>query len=405
MDPEFVLDPATLDLHASDELLRRAGSLVPVLVEGVRAWAATSHSTLEAVLSHPAMTRDIRYWDAEARAAAPQGTSLMRLVTDASMLNADGEEHRRLRGPLVKLFSARQVQRMEPWITSIVGDLLEELAALPPDEPIDLRAEYAYPLPLRVIVEMLGIPDSHREPLRALTDQVVQLAQSPPDSSEGRRALFEMVGEIIELRRATPGEDLTSELIALHEQGQLDDAELRDTVQVLLIAGHVTTINLIAHAVRALLDRPGQLELLLSGAVPWSAAVEEALRWESPNAYFPMRYAMEDLEIEGVRLRAGEAVLACFSAAGRDPERYGDNAADFDVTRPSVPHLAFGHGPHFCLGAPLARLQAEVALPALFAAFPELRAAGPADDLPRLTSLLDNGIRGLPVLLGPPASR
>ncbi|MGW2220347.1 hypothetical protein ACWCSD_35625, partial [Nonomuraea sp. NPDC001684] len=246
MEPEFVLDPATLDLHDSDERLRRAGPLVPVRVEGVLAWAATSHATLEAVLSHPAMTRDIRYWDPKARAAAPQGTSLMRLVTDASMLNADGEEHRRLRGPLVKLFSARQVQRMEPWITSIVGDLLEDLAARPPGEPVDLRAEYAYPLPLRVIVEMLGVPDSHRERLRALTDEVVQLDQSPPDSPEGRRALFELVGEIIEVRRGTPGEDLTSELIALHAQGRLDDAELRDTVQVLLIAGHVTTINLIA---------------------------------------------------------------------------------------------------------------------------------------------------------------
>ncbi|MFF4192791.1 cytochrome P450 [Nonomuraea sp. NPDC001831] len=404
MEPEFVLDPATLDLHDSDERLRRAGPLVPVRVEGVLAWAATSHATLEAVLSHPAMTRDIRYWDPAARAAAPQGTSLMRLVTDASMLNADGEDHRRLRGPLVKLFSARQVQRMEPWITSIVGDLLEDLAARPPGEPVDLRAEYAYPLPLRVIVEMLGVPESHRERLRALTDEVVQLDQSPPDSPEGRRALFELVGEIIEVRRGTPGEDLTSELIALHAQGRLDDAELRDTVQVLLIAGHVTTINLIAHAVRALLERPEQLELLRSGAVPWSAAVEEALRWESPNAYFPMRYAMEDLEIEGVRLRAGEAVLACFSAAGRDPERFGENADDFDVTRPAVPHLAFGHGPHFCLGAPLARLQAEVALPALFATFPGIRAAGPLDDLPRLTSLLDNGVRALPVLLGPRAT-
>lgn len=404
MDCEFVLDPADLDLHESDERLRRAGALVPVLVEGVRAWAATRHSTLEAVLSHPAMTRDIRYWNPEARETAPQGTSLMRLVTDASMLNADGEEHRRLRGPLVRMFSARQVQRMEPWVTSIVAELLDDLAAAPPDQPVDLRAAYAYPLPLRVIVDMLGVPDAYREPLRALTDRVVQLAQSPPDTSEGRRALFEMVREIIEIRRGTPGDDLTSELIALHEQGRLDDAELLDTVQVLLIAGHVTTINLIAHAAYALLSRPEQLALLRSGTVPWSAAVEEALRWESPNAYFPMRYAMEDLEIEGVRLRAGEAVLACFSAAGRDPERFGENASEFDVTRPQVPHLAFGHGPHFCLGAPLARLQAEVALPALFEAFPEMRLAADGGELPRLRSLLDNGLRGLPVLLGPRAT-
>jgi 2-hydroxy-5-methyl-1-naphthoate 7-hydroxylase len=378
---------------------------VPVRIEGVLAWAATRHSTLEAVLSHPGLTRDIRYWDPEARQAAPDHTSVVRLVSDASMLNADGEDHRRLRGPLVKAFSARRVQRLAPWITEIVGELLDDLARRPAHEPVDLRAAYAYLLPLRVILEMLGVPPAYRETVRELTDSVVQLGHSPPDSADGRAALRALVGRIIEDKRAAPADDLTSELIELHGSGQLNDIELEDTVQVLLIAGHVTTINLIAHAVHALLQWPDQLALLRSGAMPWSAAVEEALRWESPNAYFPMRYAIEDLDIDGTRVRAGEAVLACFSAAGRDPDRYGENACAFDLARPQAPHLAFGHGPHFCLGAPLARLQAEIALPALFAAFPQMTLAAPPGGLSRLRSLLDNGIRTLPVVLGPRAPR
>ncbi|GAA2812588.1 hypothetical protein GCM10020219_100900 [Nonomuraea dietziae] len=140
--------------------------------------------------------------------------------------------------------------------------------------------------------------------------------------------------------------------------------------------------------------------MVRSGARPWSTAVEETLRWDSPIAHFPMRYAVRDLEIEGVTLRKGEAVLGCFASAGRDPDEYGERAERFDVTAPPPSHLSFGHGPHFCLGAPLARLEAEVALATLFEAFPDLALADRGESRRPLGTVLGNSARSLPVLLG-----
>ena len=204
------------------------------------------------------------------------------------------------------------------------------------------------------------------------------------------------------MRRGTPGQDLITDLIEVREQDgeRLSRSELLDTIELLFIAGHVTTVNLLTNAARAMLTRPDQLALVLSGERPWSAVVEETLRWDSPVAHFPMRYAVRDLEIDGIRLRKGEAVVACFASAGRDPDRYGERAGRFDVAAPQPGHLSFGHGTHFCLGAPLARLEGEVALAALFEAYPRMVLAGPDSGTRPLGTVLGNSTRSLPVLLG-----
>ncbi|PZG11093.1 cytochrome P450 [Nonomuraea aridisoli] len=406
-DSRFVLDPATRDLHGDDDLLRKLGPLVPVTAEGVPAWAATRYATLLAVLTHPDLSREIRYWDPAQRAASPPGTAIDRIVTDTSMLNAEGEEHRRLRAPLTAAFTPRRLKSLRPRIEQVTAELIDRLAEMPPDQPVDMRKEFAYPLPRDVISYMIGIPPRHQERLHELTDAVAQVGGGPEDSPGLRGDLHVLLGQIIEERRRTPGQDLITDLIELRERDgeRLSNDELFATIELLFIAGHVTTVNLITNAIGALVNAPGQVELLRSGRCPYSAAVEETLRWDSPIAYFPMRYATRDVEIDGVRVEEGEPVLACFASAGRDPEQYGEDAHVFDMTRQPVNHLSFGHGPHFCLGAPLARLEAEVALSALFEAFPRIAPAAAPDEPAPLDTLLGNSTRTMPVLLGPRAGR
>ncbi|SDK29649.1 cytochrome P450 family protein [Nonomuraea jiangxiensis] len=402
-DDRFVLDPATGDLHGDNRRLREAGPLVPVTAEGVPAWAATQYATLLTVLTHPSLSREIRHW--AARDELPPGTAIDRIVTDTSMLNAEGEDHRRLRTAVAGAFTARRLEGLRPKIEALTGRLIDRLAEMPPDQPVDMRKEFAYPLPREVISELIGIPQAHQEELHELSDAVAQVGGSLDDTPELRKALHELLGQIIDERQDTPGEDLITDLFRLRERdgGRLSTEELFATIELLFIAGHVTTVNLITNAIGALLNVPGQLDLLRSGKCPFSAAVEETLRWDSPIAYFPMRYAVRDLEIDGVHLRAGEPVLACFASAGRDPGQYGTAAHVFDLSKPPASHLSFGHGPHFCLGAPLARLEGEIALSALFAAFPDIAPAARPEDLAPLDTLLGNSYRSMPVFLGPRA--
>ncbi len=399
-DGRFVLDPATHDLHGDNDRLRQAGPLVPVTAEGVPAWAATRYDTLMTVLTHPDLSRELRHWTGAA--AMPPGSAIERIVTDTSMLNAEGDQHRRLRMPLTAAFSQRRLNRLRPRIEELTTRLIDALKQRPPDQPVDLRLEFAYPLPREVISELIGIPAAHQDELHRLTDAVAQVG-GLEDSPGLRKELHELLDQVIEERRDDPGEDLITDLFALHEKdgGRLSEDELFATIELLFIAGHVTTVNLITNAIGALLSQPGQLDLLRTGQCPYSAAVEETLRWDSPIAYFPMRYAVRDTEIDGIPLRGGEPVLACFAATGRDPDQYGQDAHRFDLTRPQTPHLAFGHGPHFCLGAPLARLEGEIALQALFTTFPHMTLAAPLEELPPLDTLLGNSTRTMPVLLGP----
>ncbi|MGI5269836.1 cytochrome P450 family protein [Nonomuraea sp. CA-218870] len=392
----FVLDPASPDVHADCAKLRELGSLVPVEMEGVRAWAATRHATVAAVLAHPDLSRDISHWDPEGRAEVRDGTAVRRITFDTSMLNAEGEAHRRLRGPLARVFNARRVEELRPWVARLAAERVDRLAALPPG-PVDLREHFAYPIPRDVITELMGIPPGMRSEVNELTDVAAGVGDTPVDVTEARRVLYGLLTEIVEDLRGAPGPGLISALV---QEGELTGRELLDTVELVFIAGHVTTVNLLTNGARALLREPAQLALALGGELPWSAVVDETMRWDSPIAHFPMRYAVRDLEIDGVRVRRGEAVVACFASAGRDPERYGERACRFDAVAPQPGHLSFGHGRHFCLGAPLARLEGEVSLAILFAAFPDMRLAGPDAGTRPLGSVLGNSTRSLPVLLG-----
>lgn len=178
-------------------------------------------------------------------------------------------------------------------------------------------------------------------------------------------------------RRAEPGDDLTSALLAADvEGGALGDAEAAATLRVIIAAGHETTVNLISNAVRALLTHPEQLALVRSGEVPWSAVVEESLRWTPPTSNFLFRFTTEDVEVDGAVIPRGEPVLISYNAIGRDPAQHGVTAELFDVTRDPARHLSFGHGPHVCPGSPLARLEAAVALAGAVRTVPGAGAGG-----------------------------
>ncbi|RFU37013.1 cytochrome P450 [Actinomadura logoneensis] len=400
------IDPEMRDVHAQNALLRETGPLVPVVLPGgVRAWAATRHDTVQTVLTHPDLSKELRHWADWAAGEVPADWPLNNIITAESMIAKEGAEHRRLRRIVSRTFTARHVQGLRPRVAEVAGELLDALAGHPPG-PVDLRRHYSYPLPRNIICELVGIPRAWHAELHRFTDTLIRNTDEADYAAARMQTLRDLFAEVIALRRAEPGDDLTSALIAARDESgePLTGTELHDMVMTLFIAGHETTINLITNGTRALLTHPDQLALLRDGTVPWSAAVEETLRWQSPVAYFPMRYAVRDTEIDGVALRAGDAVVVCYAAAGRDPAHYGRRAERFRLSDPPLEHLSFGYGDHFCLGAALSRLETEVALETLFTTFPELALAAPADTLPPLTTALSNSVRTLPVTLGPRAA-
>jgi cytochrome P450 len=398
----FVLDPTRGDLHAENDRLREIGPVVPVeLVGGVRAWAVTRYATLQAVLTDPRVSKELRHWRAWSDGTVPSNWPLASIVAVDAMTTVDGADHRRLRGLVSQAFTARRVEALRPRVTGLTHELLDRMAQLAPG-PVDLRQEFAYPLPLRVICELIGLPEERRDELHSLTNVLLRVVDTPEQAAIRIQTLHELLGELIELRRREPGDDLTSALIAVRDEDgtRLSESELFGTVLLMFIAGHETTLNLITNAVRALLGHPDQLALVRGGVRPWSAVVEETLRWDPPVAHFPMRYATEDLDIGGATLHKGDAILASYGAAGRDPAQYGERAGRFDVAAPTPRHLSFGHGAHYCLGAQLARLEAEVALPALFERFPDLAPAVTLAELEPLATVVSNSTAALPVLLG-----
>ncbi|WUN31466.1 cytochrome P450 [Kitasatospora sp. NBC_00315] len=400
MSTPIVLDPFARDNAAEGAALRAAGPAAPVeLPGGVAAWAVTQHAAARDLLTDRRLVKDIAHWAAYQRGEIPETWPLIALAAPGpSMVTADGPEHKRLRALVAQAFTPRRVELMRPRVEAITHRLLDALAEGEPE--VDLKGGFAFPLPMSVIGSLLGFPESDHGRLRALYESLFSSVAAPEEVPATRLALYGFVGDLVARRRVEPAEDLTSALLAADvEGGALSDEEVVSTLLVMIAAGHETTVNLITNAVRALLTHPEQLALVRSGEVSWAAVVEESLRWTPPTSNFLFRFAAEDVPVGEAVIPAGAPVLISYNAIGRDPLQHGVTAELFDVTRDPVRHLSFGHGPHVCPGSPLARLEAGVALPALFERFPALALAVADDELAPSPSLIVNSLRELPVRL------
>lgn len=373
----------------------------------MEAWSITSVELLKQLLNDPRVSKDPnQHWPAFINGEIPQEWPLFLWVAVSNMFTAYGEDHKRLRKLVAKAFTPRRTAAMRPRIEEITGELLDAIAAAPADEPVDLRSVFAHPLPIKVICDLFGVPETAREQLREAVESVFNASAPPEEVAATQVALYGLLTDLVAAKRAVPGDDMASDLITARSEDDgsvLSEAELLDTLLLTISAGFETTVNLLDNAITALLTHPEQLELVRSGQATWDDVVDEALRWRAPVPHLPLRYAVEDIELEGgVTIRKGDAILAGYGAAGHDPRVHGENPEVFDITRPTRrEHLAFGYGAHYCLGVALARLEATVALPALFERFPDLALAVPADALEPAGTMLANGHRSLPALVKP----
>ncbi|MEU1470016.1 cytochrome P450 [Streptomyces sp. NPDC005761] len=397
------MDPAGGCPHAANAGLLAQGAVTSVILPGeVEGMAVLGHDALREFLSHPDVAKNARHFAALQDGAIADGWPLRTFATVPGMTTADGADHRRLRSLVSMAFTARRVEELRPRVLALTTSLLDGLEGAAVDGVVDLRAHFALPLPMGVICELLGVDEEHQDRLHQLSNKIVSTDIAPAEAMAANREMVEVLGTLAATRAGRPGDDLTSALTAAREEDgdRLGPHELIGTLMLTIIAGHETTLNLISNAVRALCAHRDQLALVRSGGAAWSDVVEETLRWDSPVSYFPFRYPTADLTLDGTLIPKGTPVLAGYSAAGRDPKAHGPDAERFDITREGgARHLSLGHGAHYCMGAPLARMEATLALEELFARFPDLDLAVPEADLPRHASFVGNGVDRLPVRL------
>ncbi|HZA93288.1 MAG TPA: cytochrome P450 [Gemmatimonadales bacterium] len=324
-----------------------------------------------------------------------------------NILTVDPPEHTRLRKLVQPSFTASAIEKLRPSIQQIVDDLLEasETAAAErgeraPNRQMELISQFSYPLPITVICDMLGIPPEDREQTRRWSEDLLS-AQSPERMEEIGRNIGEFIAYLRDLftrKRETPGDDLISQLLQVEVDGdRLTEDEVLAMVFILFVAGHITTVNLIANGVFALLTNPEQAAKLRSDPGLVTNAVEEILRYYGPAETTTARFAREDVELGGQTIAKGDPLLVVLAAADRDPARFADPQS-FDITRDDANrHIAFGKGVHACLGAPLARLEGQIALETLFRRYPDLRLAVPENEITWAPSFL-RSLTGLPLL-------
>lgn len=383
--------------------------------DGLPVWIVTRYDDVRQALADPRLSLDKRH-------SLPGGYRGFALppALDANLLNMDPPDHTRIRRLVTQSFTARRTQALREPVRRTADELLDAIA---PDGQADLIASYAAPLPITVICELLGVPPGHRRDFREWTDALV--APDPARPERMKQAVGSMLGFFTELlahKRAEPGDDLLSALIVARDRSddttadaggpadgtglthtagratedRLSEDELMSLAFLILFAGYENTVQLIGNATLALLRHPEQLDALRADPGRTVAAVEELVRYDGPALLAIRRFPVGDLVIGGVTVPAGETVMLSLASANRDPHRFPD-ADRLDLDRDTAGHLALGHGIHYCLGAPLARLETEIALTALLERFPRLALGVPYDELRWRPSTRARGLIALPV--------
>lgn len=384
---EYVQDP-----YSVNERLRDQGAAVQVIMpNGMRAWLITRYAEARAALMDARLSKQAYTIRGKYRPGSPES------VLFTHMLNTDPPDHDRLRRLVNKVFTARRVEQLRPRLAAIAGELLDQMGAA---DEADLVEAFAFPLPIIVICELLGLPAADREAFREWSDAVVSAMTRQAEVDDAAVAWSAYMAEQVEKKREQPADDLLSALVHVEDGGdRLSRDELLAMVFLLVAAGHETTVNLIAGAVLALLLNEQQGARLLADLSLLPGAVDELLRFVSPGGHATLRGTLEPVEVGGTLIPAGEVVLVSLSSANHDPAQYV-SPDRLDIGREATGHLGFGHGIHYCLGAPLARMEAEIALTALLTRYPAMTLAISPAELRWKPSTLVHGPVSLPVRLG-----
>lgn len=380
---------------------------VPPVYAELRAKCPVAHVRLPSGDEGYVVTRydDVRTVLADARFSraatiapdAPQLTATP--PVPGSLFTTDAPEHTRLRRLVSRTFTARRVQEMRPRIQELTDGLLDEMEKS--QVPVDLNMALAFPLPVMVICELLGVPFEDRDRFREWSDAFVSLtAHSQEETLAQRQQMLGYLAELVKRKREEPTDDLIGALVAAHdEEGSLNEYELIVMAATILVAGHETTVSMIGKCVLTLLRHPEHLAALREHPEMLDHAIEELLRVNPIGDGGPLRITLEDVEIGGTVIPKGSAVLAAVCSANQDPERFpGAQADEFDPARAeAVHHVAFGHGPHFCVGASLARAELQIVISSLLKRFPGLRLAEDVESLELTTGMMVHGLSRLPV--------
>jgi cytochrome P450 len=373
------------------------------LADGHRAWLIVRHEEARTALNHAGLSKDMHAALAHDGAVVAEG--LPGPAFARHMLSVDPPDHTRLRRLTSAAFSRPRIAALRPRVQAIVDRLLDDLETRG-DAVVDLVKGFAFPLPFTVISELLGVPEPDRDHLGSWFTTLLapSLAPEPPaEAAAASDSIVRYLTELLARKRAAPGEDLVTDLVhAADQDGALSEQEMLSTIFQLIVAGHDTTTSLIGNGTVALLLHPKQRDALVADPALVSHAIDEILRWDAPVPHSTFRYTRQAVTLGGTVIPAFAQVIISLAAANRDPARY-PNPETLDITRANTSHLAFGHGIHHCLGARLARLEAEIAFTTLHGRFPTMRLAVPRSALRwgHGDGLVLRGLSELPVILGP----
>lgn len=359
------------------------------LMDGLVTWMAFTYEAAEAVLKDTRFIKDMKklYPENITDENTPPITQ--------SMLFVDPPDHRRLRNLVQYGFTPKKIKELDVRIEEIAR---EQIELMKNKDIVEFIEEYAFPIPIRVICELLGVPQEDQMDFQRWSHVMVDINE-PSEYEEAMGEFLEYLEKLIEQKKNTPQNDLLSELIRAEENGDtLSKNELYGVIMLLIVAGHETTVNLIANGLLALLTHPDQLSLLKEQPHLMPQAIEEFLRYNGPVEFSTDRWASESFTFMGQKVSKGDHVIVSLASADHDPAIFS-KPEEFDITREKSPHLAFGKGVHYCLGAPLARLEGEIALRVLLEAFPHITLACDQSELEWRQSIIIRGLKRLPIIL------
>jgi cytochrome P450 len=382
--------------------LREQGPLIPLSSPFAlgESWIVTTYDDAIAILKDPRFIKDTQKVSppSEGQDAAEEGASVLQrfLTWRRDMLTVDPPDHTRLRGLVSKAFTPRMIEQLRPRVQQIADELVGAVQA---QGRMDLIADFAFPLPITVICEMLGIPPTARPQFRTWTQTIVNAPAGPQmeDKLEALEEFVQYIKLLLADKHAHPGNDLISGLVQAEEQGDtLSETELISTIFLLIVAGHETTVNLIGNGMLALLEHPEQMHLLRADSTLLAGAIEELLRYTAPVSLSSPRWASEDICMHGKIIHKGEMVFVSLIGADTDPQQFPDPIR-LDIVRQENQHVAFGKGIHYCLGAPLARMEGQIAIGTLLQRLPNLSMASSLEQLTWTQNPLLRGLVSLPV--------